>query len=122
MEDIIPYPEFAEYHNDIALLRLPRDMRLARLSPACLPVTPDTVAESFLNVRCVATGWGHTSHDEAQLQDDLHEVDLRVTSWEECAEVYAGAYNITLQDYHLCASPEVEGRGTCVVSQVRKEA
>ena len=89
-------------------------MRLSRLSPACLPVTPETVSESFVNVRCIATGWGHTSHDEAELQDDLHEVDLRVTPWDECEEVYTSAYNITLEDYHLCASPEVEGQGTCV--------
>lgn len=98
-----------------ALLRLPRDMRLSRLSPACLPVTTDTAKESFLNVRCIATGWGHTSHDEAELQDDLHEVDLRVTTLEECNEVYTTAYNISLESHHLCASPEEDGKGTCVV-------
>ena len=91
-------------------------MRLSRLSPACLPVTPDTVSETFFNVRCIATGWGHLTNDEdADLQDELHQTDLRVTDWKDCVRTYREAYNMTLEDYHLCASPEVEGRGTCEV-------
>eukprot|EP00095_Tigriopus_kingsejongensis_P001873 maker-scaffold70_size417918-snap-gene-1.16 protein:Tk01873 transcript:maker-scaffold70_size417918-snap-gene-1.16-mRNA-1 annotation:"hypothetical protein DAPPUDRAFT_330549" len=111
---MVVHPQFKEYHHDIAMLQLPSDSRISRLSPACMPVTPGTHNETFLGVRCVATGWGQTEFG-GDIQKDLHEVELRVVENRHCQEVYGMKYNVPIRDYHLCAGPILSGgKGTCV--------
>lgn len=120
VSDIIAHPEFEEYHNDIALLRLPRPVR--SLSPACLPVTEEFLDSSadatggLTGVRCIATGWGQTVFG-GSLESELREVELRVRENSYCERAYSAQYGIDIQGYHLCAGPindRGNGRGTCV--------
>lgn len=113
--NITVHPKFKEYHHDIAMLQLPDDPRIAQLSPACFPVTTPTHNETFLGIRCLATGWGQTEFG-GDIQDDLHEVELTVVENQHCQEVYGMKYNVPIRDYHLCAGPVLSGgKGTCVV-------
>ena len=117
------------------MLKLPSDPRILRLSPACLPTTALTRQESFLGIRCYATGWGQTEYG-GDLQSELHQVsktfhrpiteylshlfqvELRVVPNEICDIKYGARYNISIHDYHLCAGPIIEGgKGTCVVRE-----
>ena len=73
---VVVHPNFTNYQHDLALLRLPRPLTRPALRPLCLP--PDTEGEeggedSFLGLRCVATGWGQTTQ-EGDLEPRLHQV------------------------------------------------
>ena len=102
------------------MLRLPAESRSTtpsrgNLSPACLPITRSTRNETFLGVRCIATGWGQTVFG-GDLEDELHQVEMTVVENDHCSEVYGMKYQIPILDYHLCAGPVLAGgRGTCVV-------
>ena len=75
---VVVHPNFTNYQHDLALLRLPRALTRPALRPLCLP--PDTEEEeeedSFLGLRCVATGWGQTTQ-EGDLEPRLHQVSAR---------------------------------------------
>ena len=79
---VVVHPNFTNYQHDLALLRLPRPLTRPALRPLCLP--PDTEGEgeeedSFLGLRCVATGWGQTTQ-EGDLEPRLHQVSARLPS------------------------------------------
>ena len=74
--------------HDLALLRLPRPLTRPALRPLCLP--PDTEEEeedSFLGLRCVATGWGNLGDGSAP--DKLMEVEVEVISNDQCRNSYS---------------------------------
>ena len=73
---VVVHPNFTNYQHDLALLRLPRPLTRPALRPLCLPPDTDTEGEeedSFLGLRCVATGWGQTTQ-EGDLEPRLHQV------------------------------------------------
>lgn len=98
------------------MLRLPDDSRISRLSPVCLPATPPTKIESFLGIRCLATGWGQTQFG-GELQSDLHQVELTVVNNSICGDMYEVRYSTSIGNTHLCAGARDSnlGKGTCVV-------
>lgn len=94
----------------IAMIKLPKDVRINRLSPVCLPKSSQTME----GVRCMATGWGQTEFG-GELQSHLQQVELRVVDNVICEEKYGNRYNISIHPYHLCAGPLIKGgKGTCV--------
>ena len=101
----------------LALLRLshkdiPSDLR----SPVCLPAPENGLQnETFLGIRCIASGWGQKSLG-GKLQTKLREVELRVVDNKHCRDMYGLMHNIVIQNYHLCAGPILQGgKGTCIV-------
>ena len=85
-------------------------------SPVCLPISQDLSNETFLGIRCIATGWGQQSMG-GELQTKLREVELRVIENKHCRDMYGIMHNIVIQNYHLCAGPILQGgKGTCIVS------
>ena len=72
--------------------------------------------ETFLGIRCIATGWGQMTLG-GNLQNKLREVELRVIDNKHCRDMYGLMHNIVIQNYHLCAGPILQGgKGTCIVS------
>ena len=81
----------------------------------CLPINNGLSAETFLGIRCVATGWGQMAVG-GKLQTKLREVELRVIDNKHCRDMYGLMHNIAIQNYHLCAGPILQGgKGTCIV-------
>jgi len=76
--------------NDIALIRLKSRVDLKTHKPASLP----ECGQTFEGEKAVATGWGET--EDGSSAHVLQEVDLTITSFEECKEshhqgmIYAG--------------------------------
>ena len=72
--------------------------------------------ETFLGIRCIATGWGQKVLG-GKLQTKLHQVQLTVVDNKHCRDMYGIMHNILIRDYHLCAGPIIQGgKGTCIVS------
>ena len=83
--------------------------------PACLP-EHDLVTghDTYMGLRCVATGWGQTTHDGG-LESRLHQVVLRVVNNTDCDTMYQLRYGVDINDGHVCAGPEPGSvTGTCV--------
>ena len=103
--------------SSTALLKLSRkDNPSNAMSPVCLPINHGLSNETFLGIRCIATGWGQQSMG-GELQTKLREVELRVIDNKHCRDMYGLMHNIVIQNYHLCAGPILQGgKGTCIVS------
>ena len=88
-------------------------------SPVCLPTQDSGLSnETFLGIRCIATGWGQKSLG-GKLQSKLREVELRVVDNKHCRDMYGLMHNIVIQNYHLCAGPILQGgKGTCIVRSI----
>ena len=101
-----------------ALLKLSENKYTSHLSPpspVCLPINNGLSIETFLGIRCVATGWGQMAVG-GKLQTKLREVELRVIDNKHCRDMYGLMHNIAIQNYHLCAGPILQGgKGTCIV-------
>ena len=101
-----------------ALLKLSENKYTSHLSPpspVCLPINNGLSTETFLGIRCVATGWGQMAVG-GKLQTKLREVELRVIDNKHCRDMYGLMHNIAIQNYHLCAGPILQGgKGTCIV-------
>ena len=101
-----------------ALLKLSENKYTSHLSPpspVCLPINNGLSTETFLGIRCVATGWGRMAVG-GKLQTKLREVELRVIDNKHCRDMYGLMHNIAIQNYHLCAGPILQGgKGTCIV-------
>ena len=113
VDTVITHPDFTDYQHDVALLRLPRP--LPHLTPVCLP-EHDLVTghDTYMGLRCVATGWGQTTHDGG-LESRLHQVVLRVVNNTDCDTMYQLRYGVDINDGHVCAGPEPGSvTGTCV--------
>lgn len=100
-----------------ALLRLREEVKYTDyIQPICLPDTPPLDTETFLGIKCVATGWGMRTHG-GHLETRLKEVLVPVVNNSHCAKMYGMMHNIPVHGYHLCAGQvEGHGLGTCVVS------
>jgi len=108
IEDIVIHPNFTDYQNDIAMLRLPRPVK--RIVPICIPDT-----DKIIGLNCVATGWGQTVQN-GTLENKLHQATLRIVETANCAEMYRIKYGIKIQEGHICAgvNPSQPQTGTCV--------
>jgi len=112
VDTIRVHPNFTDYQNDIALLKLPRP--LPDLTPVCLPHSEEHQLDDFYGLRCIATGWGQTVH-EGPLEGRLHQVPLRVVKNSDCSMMYSLQYNIPITEGHICAGPQIGSvAGTCV--------
>ncbi|XP_071535886.1 venom protease-like isoform X5 [Panulirus ornatus] len=112
---VIIHPRFRNHHNDIAMLKLREDIVYTDyIQPICLPDTTPLENETFLGIKCVATGWGMRVHG-AQLENSLKEVLVPVVNNSHCVKMYGMMHNIPVQQYHMCAGyMHGQGQGTCV--------
>ncbi|KAK7074767.1 hypothetical protein SK128_019524 [Halocaridina rubra] len=97
------------------MLKLQEDVIFTdRIQPICLPDTEPLEGETFLGIKCVATGWGMRAYG-ATLEDHLKEVMIPVVNNSHCVEMYGMMYNIPVKHYHICAGQiQDHGQGTCI--------
>lgn len=114
----IPHPNYksSSYYNDIALLKLDRQVIFnPHIRPACLPSSPKIPEHS----RLVAMGWGQTGALDPRT-DWLIKVALTEFSYSECNESFKdisrrlefGINNVT----QFCAGSKTSNEDTCPVS------
>ncbi|GAB6023504.1 hypothetical protein CHUAL_008281 [Chamberlinius hualienensis] len=113
---IIIHNNFSEYHHDLALIKLIRPVKTQStdlIKHICLPKTKLTRNETFVGLRCVATGWGRT-HVGGRNSDYLQKIDLPIVENQVCKQAYAHTFRIPIQQYHICAGYRTGGKGTCI--------
>ncbi|XP_069702853.1 trypsin-1-like [Periplaneta americana] len=95
------------FNNDIALLKLDRELKLeGKLRPVCLP----TLGKSFTGVNGLVTGWGVTAQNGAP-SDVLNEVTVPIMSNKECKSTAYGNKRIT--DNMMCAGYPEGKKDSC---------
>ncbi|XP_064099066.1 chymotrypsinogen A-like isoform X3 [Macrobrachium nipponense] len=103
VQKIILHNRFKDHNHDIALLKLREDVIYTdRIQPICLPDTEPLDTETFLGIKCVATGWGMRLYG-ARLENRLKEVMVPVVNNSHCVKVYGMMHNIPVKQYHVCA-------------------
>ncbi|XP_068234331.1 chymotrypsinogen B-like isoform X4 [Palaemon carinicauda] len=115
VQEIILHNRFKEHNHDIAMLKLREDVVYTdRIQPICLPDTEPLDTETFLGIKCVATGWGMRIYG-AKLENRLKEVTAPVVNNTHCVKMYGMMHNIPVKQYHVCAGQtQGHGLGTCV--------
>ncbi|XP_062713900.1 CLIP domain-containing serine protease B4-like [Aedes albopictus] len=97
-------------HNDIALIRLSRDVQMsAYISPVCLPVKESQRTRNIVGKKAYVVGWGRTesgANSNVKLKVQLEVKDLR-----SCSNVYE-LEGIFLRDTQLCVGG-MRGQDSC---------
>ncbi|KAL9703849.1 hypothetical protein quinque_007367 [Culex quinquefasciatus] len=97
-------------YNDIALIRLDRDVGFSDyIDPVCLPVEDSVRKMDHTGMKAVAAGWGYTETD--QRSNVKLKVTLDVLDHKKCVDVYRSS-RVALRDTQLCAGGK-EGKDTC---------
>ncbi|CAG9565382.1 unnamed protein product [Danaus chrysippus] len=113
IEEIIPHEDYDPdkgQQNDIALLRLARDVAFNDfVRPICLPVNSALKRSTFENIDMEVAGWGKT---ETKLSSDIKlKVKVTVRNTNDCKEIYERA-NRLVTEKQLCAGG-IEGQDSC---------
>ncbi|KAG7156168.1 Serine proteinase stubble-like 7 [Homarus americanus] len=98
-----------------AMMKLREDVVYTdHIQPICLPDTAPLDSETFLGIKCVATGWGMRIQG-AMLENRLKEVTVPVVNNSHCVKLYGMMHNIPVKKYHMCAGQtQGQGLGTCI--------
>lgn len=118
VSEIFSHTDFVDnsrsYMNDVALLKLNREIDLNKYTPACLP----EANLNFVGKMATSLGFGLDQIDLTQPQTalaglSLQEVTLPVTDKTTCNKVYSGEpFNTKIMNGQLCAGGVV-GVGVC---------
>ncbi|KAL9703847.1 hypothetical protein quinque_007365 [Culex quinquefasciatus] len=97
-------------YNDIALIRLDRDVGFSTyINPICLPLEDSVRQMNHTGMKVTAAGWGIT---ESNYSSEVKlKVSLDVMNHNRCVRVYKSA-DIRLRDTQLCAGGK-KGEDTC---------
>ncbi|XP_014271508.1 venom protease [Halyomorpha halys] len=112
IEKTIIHPQYSilNYANDIALIRLQRDVDFSdTVKPVCLPQTDALRSSKFEGKYPYVIGWGHTTNNGPK-SDVLQQVQVPVVENENCTKAYKKMqYSIT--GNQICAGKE--GKDSC---------
>jgi secreted trypsin-like serine protease len=114
VEEIIKHPEYdiKSHQNDIALVRLNKDVTLVNnvVWPVCLPT--DKYRTDDLNEFSLwVVGWGKVGFTEAQSQL-LRQVQVPVVTNDKCQTAY-DRFKVTIINRQVCAGLGAGGKDAC---------
>ncbi|CAH1969972.1 unnamed protein product [Acanthoscelides obtectus] len=112
--DIIVHPNYRypEKYNDIALIRVERDIKFTKyVRPACL-YTKDHISQKA----AIATGWGRIDY-AGETSDRLLEVNLNIYDNSLCQKAYRNNNGLAngITSTMICAGELKGGKDTCQV-------
>eukprot|EP00096_Caligus_rogercresseyi_P003780 TRINITY_DN1737_c0_g1_i1.p1 TRINITY_DN1737_c0_g1~~TRINITY_DN1737_c0_g1_i1.p1 ORF type:complete len:423 (+),score=81.10 TRINITY_DN1737_c0_g1_i1:273-1541(+) len=111
-KEVHPDYKSATFQNDIALLRLSRDVVYKEhIIPVCLPAFQD----EFEDQEAIVIGWGRTAHGQISTPSILQEVTVRVLSADTCQDWFRSnkRKEIIFKDEFICAGYESGGKDSC---------
>ncbi|KFB35197.1 serine protease 14 [Anopheles sinensis] len=104
------YTHAKTYHNDIALIRMARDVNFSlSVQPICLPLPKRIININHEDTSTIAVGWGRTETGHAS--QVKMKVDLIVQSLEECKLLYESK-GASLMDTQMCVGG-MDRKDTC---------
>ncbi len=109
---IHPQYKAATFQNDLALVRLNRDVQYKEhIIPVCLP----KFQEDFEGSPAVVIGWGRTAHGKVATPSKLQEVGVEVISARTCQEWFRSnnRKETIFENEFLCAGKVTGGKDSC---------
>lgn len=104
------YTHARNYHNDIALIRMVKDVNYSlSISPICLPLSDQMINTNHEDTSVYAVGWGKT--ETGPSSQVKMKVDLLVKRLETCKKLYE-RFGASLADTQMCVGGK-DRKDTC---------
>ncbi len=110
-KEIHPQYKAATFQNDIALVRLNKDVQYKEhIIPVCLPKQ-----QNYVGASAMVIGWGRTAHGKITTPSKLQEVEVKVISASTCQEWFRSnnRKETIYQNEFLCAGRVTGGKDSC---------
>lgn len=113
IEKVTVHPNYQGAENDIAILRLDRDVEFSEyIQPICLPWDEPLRSKDLVDYRPFVAGWGAIRYGGPRSKA-LLEAQIPVVSQEKCIKAYASIPQAIIDDKVLCAGYTRGSKDAC---------
>lgn len=103
IEKVTSHPGYRGSENDIALIRLARDVQFSDyIQPICLPIDDELRTKDLVNLHPFVAGWGAIRF-RGPGSKALLEIQIPIVSEEKCRKAYADISQAIIDERVVCA-------------------